>query len=161
MVSSKQLVRLVLLFVAGEATRVRFGHQPDTVPLVRLGKANFHRAAGVQYPFTGNYSCGVGMIDTITVDQDASGGYITFYRKSKYFLPKPSYGCAFTAHPEWVIWFLDLQDACKALIEDSHGYYDQDILTSTFASVEKGFLVLPNTKRVIQTCYLAIDEQVE
>ncbi|KAF4705357.1 hypothetical protein FOZ62_016434 [Perkinsus olseni] len=161
MVSSKRLVRLLLLFVGSEATLVSSGHQPEPVPDVHFGSGNSDRDTGVNYPFTGNYSCRVGMIATIRVEQDKSGGYITFYRKSKYFLPEPSYACAFTAHPEWVIWFLDLQDACKALIEDSHGYYDQDILTSTFASVEKGFLVLPNTKRVIQTCYLAIDEQVE
>ncbi|KAF4750384.1 hypothetical protein FOZ62_014495 [Perkinsus olseni] len=161
MVSSKQLVRLLLLFVTSEATLVSSGHPPETVPDVRLASGNSDRGTKEPYPFTGNYSCRVGMLATIKVEQDESGGHITFYRKSKYFLPKPSYGCAFTAHPEWVIWFLDLQDACKALIKDSHGYYDQDILTSTFASVQKRFLVLPNTRRVIQTCYLAIDEHVE
>ncbi|KAF4660571.1 hypothetical protein FOL46_006082 [Perkinsus olseni] len=154
MVSSKQLVRLLLLFVGSEATLVSSGHLLEPLPDVHFGSGNSHRAAGVQYPFTGNYSCRVGMIATISVEQDKSGGYITFYRKSKYFLPKPSYGCAFTAHPEWVIWFLDLQDACKALIKDSHGYYDQDILTTTYAFVKKGWLVVPNTRRVIQACHL-------
>ncbi|KAF4683215.1 hypothetical protein FOZ60_009504 [Perkinsus olseni] len=157
MVFSEQLVRLLLLFVVSGATLMGSGHQSEPMPDVRLGNANSDKATKEHYPFTGNYSCRVGMIDTIRVEQDKSGGYITFYRKSKYFLPKPSYGCAFNAHPEWIIWFLDLQDACKALIEDSHGYYDQDILTSTFASVQKRFLVLPNTRRVIQTCHL-VDE---
>ncbi|KAF4655694.1 hypothetical protein FOZ61_007437 [Perkinsus olseni] len=94
------------------------------------------------YPFAGEYLCKSAKIGRIRVE-DTPEDYITFFRKSNDSLPKPSYGCEFTAYLELVLWRLNLRDACEALIKDSGGYYDQRILRGIFAIVYSGLLGVP------------------
>ncbi|KAF4717168.1 hypothetical protein FOZ63_010010 [Perkinsus olseni] len=94
------------------------------------------------YPFVGEYRCTSDKIGTIRVE-DIPEDNITFYRKSNDSLPKPSYGCGYTAHLNDPVWTLNLQDACKALVKDSQGYYDQRIITGIIAVVPRGFLGVP------------------
>ncbi|EEQ99267.1 hypothetical protein Pmar_PMAR013319 [Perkinsus marinus ATCC 50983] len=118
-------------------------------PLVRAGPASTEREP---YPFVGEYICKKGLIGRVKIEDNSEGKNITFYRQPNAILAKSSYGCGFTAHPEWKVWFLNLQDPCKALINDSHGYYDSTMLTATYDVVSKGLLVIPNTVTKIVEC---------
>ncbi|KAF4660570.1 hypothetical protein FOL46_006081 [Perkinsus olseni] len=143
MVSGKPLLDILLLAVLSVAApEALIPLQRHNVSRVSLDAAYPGWSVKKSYPFAGEYLCKSAKIGRIRVE-DTPEDYITFFRKSNDSLPKPSYGCEFTAYLELVLWRLNLRDACEALIKDSGGYYDQRILRGIFAIVYSGLLGVP------------------
>ncbi|KAF4750382.1 hypothetical protein FOZ62_014493 [Perkinsus olseni] len=145
MVSGRPLVNIFLLAVLSGAVPEASPPQRHNVSGASLDAVYRGWSEKATYPFTGLYSCrSDGQVGKVKVE-DTPARSITFYRKSNDSLPKPSYGCGYTAYWDNPVWRFNLQDACKALIKDSGGYYDQRLLFGVFAEVQRGLLGVPYT----------------
>ncbi|KAF4716195.1 hypothetical protein FOZ63_020025 [Perkinsus olseni] len=140
MVSYRQLVRLCLFFAASTATLGGPYDRHNTSDDVCVSST-----AGEPYPFVGTFGCASQKVGKVKIE-DSSGGYITFLSNSNESLPKPTYGCEFTAHFSEYVWDLTLGYACEALVKDSKGYYNNKLMVDSFYYPDGAFLVLQKSQ---------------